>query len=54
MQNRHGYFIGSMWGRKNKSFVRINYGIAARMKVDKWAAFKNRPSEFEVQEFYGR
>ncbi|CAG8598147.1 11228_t:CDS:2 [Scutellospora calospora] len=28
MQNRHGDFIGSMWGRKNKSFVRINSGIA--------------------------
>ena len=24
------------------------------MKVDKWAAFKNRASQFEVQEFYGR
>src|SRR2546423_13401718 len=24
------------------------------MKVDKWAAFKNRATQFEIQEFYGR
>ena len=24
------------------------------MKVDKWAAFKNRAPQFEIQEFYGR
>ncbi|CAG8643098.1 3842_t:CDS:1, partial [Dentiscutata heterogama] len=26
----------------------------AWMKIDKWAVFKNRLLEFEVQEFYGR
>ncbi|GES96283.1 hypothetical protein GLOIN_2v1477115 [Rhizophagus clarus] len=50
MQTQNG---GSMWQRKNKDF-RINYGIAAQMKVDKWAAFKNRAPQFEIQEFYGR
>ena len=24
------------------------------MKIDKFAAYKNRPSQFEIQEFYGR
>ena len=24
------------------------------MKIDKWAAFKNRIPQFEIQEFYGR
>ena len=24
------------------------------MKIDKWAAFKNRAPQFEIQEFYGR
>ncbi|GBC00575.1 hypothetical protein RclHR1_00390029 [Rhizophagus clarus] len=52
LQSRNGTIIRSKWGRRNRDFSRINYTVAVRMQTDKYAAFPNRESVFEVEEFY--
>ncbi|GES90549.1 transposase domain-containing protein [Rhizophagus clarus] len=52
LQSRNGTIIRSKWGRRNRDFSRINYTVAVKMQTDKYAAFPNRESVFEVEEFY--